>query len=228
MKEEYLKYFGINPEELSLLPSKKNSVYLIKRGKDSYILKIYKLFGKKGFYREKWVISKNRPPLVPKIIDSYKKEVLLLEYIKGERIYDLPNSKFTPDLMENITEWFYKFHKENPGYIRGDAIPQNLILTKKGDIVGIDFEEARKGDINIDIAEFTAFILAWKRFEKKEAKKIAKESLSLWRKKTGYNIQPLIKDYLIKFFRKFYYFRKDKSLLDYIKNIDPLTTYLFS
>ncbi len=228
MLKKYIEYFCINPEELALIPSKKNSVYLIKKGKDAQILKIYKLFGKRGFYKEKKALSVNSPPLVPKIIKSYKKEALLIEYIEGKRVYDLPNEGFTPGLMEKISEWFYRFHMRNPGYIRGDAIPQNFILTPEEKIIGIDFEEAKRGDIHIDIAEFTAFILAWRKFEQEEAQKIAKYFLMHWKKKTGYNTEALIKGYLVKFFRKFYYFRRDETLLDYIENIDRITNHLFS
>ncbi len=215
MIEKYIKKFKIEGVlSTTFIPSKKNSVYLVKTKDKLYILKIYKLFGKRGFYRENFILKKDSDILIPRVINTYKKEALLEEYIEGQRLYDLNIEKFTPSLINKLTKWFYSFHRQLPGYVRGDSIPQNFILKNGGEIVGIDFEEAKRGDINIDIAEFAAFILAWKKIPQEKRLNIAHTFLIIWGEKTGYDLTPIYNIYLPKFFRKFYFFRKDSYLLE--------------
>ncbi len=223
----YLNSLGIPTYRIiSPIFSKKNNVFLIETDTGKYVLKIYDLFGKKGFWREQKILSENKPPLVPLLVRSYKKEAILLSYIEGKRLFDLEISMITPMVLENLSEWFYRFHKENPGYIRGDSIPQNFIHTTEKSIIGIDFEEAKRGDIFIDIAEFAAFILAWKKHPWEERKRIAHTFVFFWGNSSKYRFPVFFKDYLLKFFRKFYHFRKDENIITLMDNIDELVQLL--
>ncbi len=218
MIEKYLNFFDLRGSH-SLIPSKKNNVYLID---NRYILKIYSLFGKRGYTREVNILRKNSSPLVPTLYGSYKKEAVLLEYINGNRLFDIEEELFTHEVLDRLILWFEAFSRKNPGYIRGDSIPQNFILKDDGGIVGIDFEEAKRGDILIDIAEFSAFLIAWKKLHEKKRVELALYFIRKWQKISHYDIHPAIKRYMIKFFRKFYFFRKDPALLTYIEDIDLL------
>ncbi len=218
MIEKYLNFFALKGP-YSLIPSKKNNVYLID---NRYILKIYGLFGKKGYTREINILSKSSPPLVPTLYGSYKKEAILLEHINGKRLFDIEEDLFTYEVLDKLILWFKTFSKKIPGYIRGDSIPQNFILKDNGDIIGIDFEEARKGDILIDIAEFASFLIAWKKLSEKKRVDLALYFIRKWQEISHYDTTLTLKRYIVKFFRKFYFFRKDSSILKYIENIDLL------
>lgn len=221
--DRYLEKFNIdNVKTVSLIPSKKNSVYLIKTAQKDYILKVYKLFGQKGFKREMNILRKVSPPLIPLVFASYKREAILIEYIEGKRIFDLQKEELTTKIIDRLIQWFYKFHLSLPGYIRGDSIPQNFIIKKDGSILGIDFEEAKRGDILLDIVEFSAFLLAWKRLKYEQRKDLAGYLISSWQRLMPYDIKPFLTIYFTKFFRKFYFFRKDKTILDFIQNIDEI------
>lgn len=183
--------------------------------------------GKKAFYRERNIFEIEVPHLYPHLLGTYKKEWTLISYIEGKTLFDI-STALNIDIMKKLANWFLEFEKVHPGYIRGDAIPQNFILTEDKHIYGIDFEEAHKGDPLLDIAEFVAFLIAWKKLPQDKADILSSYFIQTYQKGKQENIKaPLIK-YLHKFFKKFYHFRKKTDLLLMAENTNLIVDNLYS
>ena len=158
---------------------------------------------------------------------TYKKEWALISYIEGETLFDI-GTALDINIIKNLANWFLEFEKIHPGSVRGDAIPQNFLFAKNKHIYGIDFEETHKGDPLLDIAEFVAFLIAWKRLPQDKADMLSSYFIQTYQNGKQENIkEPLIK-YLHKFFRKFYHFRKKNDLLLMAENTKLIVDNLYS
>ena len=72
---------------------------------------------------------------VPKLIFNNKKDILEMEFIKGDKIRDILDNNI--ELAEEIGNYLAIMHDNN--IIHGDLTTSNMILDKNSDLVFIDF-----------------------------------------------------------------------------------------
>jgi len=72
---------------------------------------------------------------VPKLIFNNKKDILEMEFIKGDKIRDILDKNI--ELAEEIGNYLAIMHDNN--IIHGDLTTSNMILDKNSDLVFIDF-----------------------------------------------------------------------------------------
>jgi len=104
---------------------------------------------------------------VPKVI-SADREILHMEYIKGEPIPDFLSRSDSiarcKEAASSITHWFDTFYRavnhKDTAEIRGDVNGRNFIITDSG-VVGVDFEERAFGKMETDFGKLLAFIATY-------------------------------------------------------------------
>jgi len=149
--------------------SKKNTVaYVILKDKPR-VLKWFVPGFRQRMKNEYNVLKKGSSKLnIPLVYElDEKNNVLVMNYIVGENLCDIVNSRDTSfdekkRLMILLADWFIDFHNffktEKAFLIRGDSVLRNFILSDK--IWGVDFEETRPGKPVEDLAEMCASILS--------------------------------------------------------------------
>ena len=154
------------------LPSKKNNVYKIARvsgGKTHFVVE--KEFSESGRYYTELKIKEalkgcdiNTPQLLEDEQPSESKPGrLIYEFTPGSVALDA----LSEEVILLITRWmkrFYEIMLENTGeqWILGDIHLRNFIYDpKKQEVFGFDFEEARKGAVEEDVARLFLFITTY-------------------------------------------------------------------
>ncbi|MHA3963748.1 MAG: BUD32 family EKC/KEOPS complex subunit [Candidatus Thorarchaeota archaeon SMTZ1-45] len=93
---------------------------------------------------------------VPEIIAA-RDGVILMTYIPGDLFVTRINHTFDSYLVDQLALWYYQYHAIHE-MIKGDPRLRNFICTNEG-IVGLDFEESRKGHWMSDIGGVAASLL---------------------------------------------------------------------
>ena len=151
------------------LKSKKNTVAYVTINDKPRVLKMFVPGFKKQMENEyKFLTTGAKKVNVPFVYEKDdKNNVLTMNYIFGENLCDIINSKDTifsekERLMMLLAQWYEQFHtyykQGNEFIIRGDPNIRNFLLSDQ--IFGVDLEEARKGHPVEDIAGTCASILA--------------------------------------------------------------------
>ncbi len=97
---------------------------------------------------------------VPEVI--YKDEgSLFLQHIEGILVNDLAESLDMGDWIDDLALWMSKLHQISAGafsMLKGDANLKNFIYGSNK-IYGLDFEEMKRGDGRMDLADLCFFML---------------------------------------------------------------------
>lgn len=158
--------FGREFKLLARLKSKKNRVYLVDNGGETFVLKLYRAPHYRRSVTEHRVLGEARRGglAVPRPLALIKNKALLMEHIPGENLCDILNRRCLPEYADGLAQWFAAFHCRfrRPGgraLLRGDTNLRNFILHPSGGLYGIDFEEAQTGSPLEDIARICSSIL---------------------------------------------------------------------
>ncbi|MHA1769727.1 MAG: RIO1 family regulatory kinase/ATPase domain-containing protein [Candidatus Thorarchaeota archaeon] len=144
---------------VSRMRSRKNIVLHLRVQSETEISDLVaKLFVLDTFRTEVDILQKsyNEGLRVPKMIGS-DEGVILMDYIPGIPLVDEVNLTFDISAIEELAEWYYRFHTIH-GLIKGDPRLRNFIITARG-LYGVDFEEAKPGHWLLDIAGVCASLL---------------------------------------------------------------------
>ena len=83
-------------------------------------------------------------------VNAAENGVILMDYIPGETLTEQVNRTFDPRIIDNLANWYYKFHKI-AGVVKEDPRLRNFICNENI-LFGLDFEEAHEG-INFQIVD---------------------------------------------------------------------------
>jgi thiamine kinase-like enzyme len=123
---------------------------------------VYKYFSDGDAWKEYAYLYLLAGLRVPGILARGNK-ALCLEYIKGDTLLErlercerkrVPFSAY----IDRLLIFLERFYAALPGHIYGDVNLRNFICAKNG-LHGVDIEEARPGDICVDIGKAAAYIL---------------------------------------------------------------------
>lgn len=141
-------------------PSRKNSVYLVRRDEERYILKVFSSDRSGNEYR---VLrdAYNAGIPVPRPVEL-KGRTILMEYVEGRTVNDLVDEGTGTEPVLGVASWLAKFHRAflrdgGEVQIKSDAIFKNFILADR--VYGIDFELSRPGRPEEDVGEAISFLL---------------------------------------------------------------------
>jgi serine/threonine protein kinase len=108
---------------------------------------------RKAFEREARLLNSLRHPALPKVTDHFTEDdgqFLVMEYIAGDDLADLMEKRGTPFPVKDVLAWADQLldaleylHSQAMPVIHRDIKPQNLKLTKNGQIVLLDFGLAK-------------------------------------------------------------------------------------
>jgi serine/threonine protein kinase len=108
---------------------------------------------RKAFEREARLLASLRHPALPKVIDHFSEadgQFLVMEFIPGDDLLDLMNSKGTGFPPAQVLNWADQLldaldylHTREPQIIHRDIKPQNLKLMARNQIVLLDFGLAK-------------------------------------------------------------------------------------
>lgn len=159
------KKFGIETkiEEKIFYQSKKNQVSrLILSGNPQFSDLVVKFFVWGSAKHEENVLQKltEKGLNVPEVIDRYG-NVLFLKHIRGKTLSFNSILQF-PDILKMLALWVAKMHqafkKGNSTMLKGDLRLQNFIISDNT-LWGVDFEEAKTGSKEIDVADLYVTLL---------------------------------------------------------------------
>ncbi len=161
-----IQLFGGEFTLLHRFRSKKNRVYLVENSNGRFLLKLYRPPHHRRSAAEHGVLQEayRRGAAVPQPLAFSEERALLMEYIAGENLCDLLNRRCRPVYADMLAEWFACFHRcfSRPGgttLLRGDANLRNFVVSRRGALYGIDFEEAAPGRPEQDLGQICASIL---------------------------------------------------------------------
>lgn len=98
--------------------------------------------------REMMVLKSMGGRGIPYLIDcmeTEQKTCIVMEYVKGKSLRQhlseqaIWTQKETMEVMMQIAQILYRFHRQMPAMIYGDLKPENVILTSEGEVYLIDF-----------------------------------------------------------------------------------------
>ena len=108
---------------------------------------------RKAFEREANLLASLRHSALPKVSDHFSEgegQFLVMEYIVGEDLGELLEQRKSAFPVEEVLGWADQLldaldhlHSQDPPVIHRDIKPQNLKLTKKGQIILLDFGLAK-------------------------------------------------------------------------------------
>jgi tRNA A-37 threonylcarbamoyl transferase component Bud32 len=141
-------------------PSRKNSVYLVRRDGESFILKVFSSDRSDHEYRVLRDAYDAGIP-VPRPVE-HKGRSILMQYIEGRTVNDLVDEGAGPEPVLGVASWLARFHSQfirddGEVLLKSDAIFKNFIVADR--IYGIDFELSRPGRPEEDVGEAISFLL---------------------------------------------------------------------
>lgn len=141
------------------LESKRNHVYLIQSGTESFIVKVHKTSEKSYLESENVKLLRDKGVRVPRIL-GVSENILIEEFIEGKTIGDLI-SRADTTWTESLGKWFSEIHsikKQSKTLLKGDCNLKNFIFTEK-EIFGVDFEYIHYGNPYDDLGKLCFFIM---------------------------------------------------------------------
>ena len=108
---------------------------------------------RKAFEREAQLLNHLRHTALPKVSDHFVEDAgqfLVMEFIEGDDLSDLSERRGSAFPLAEVLRWADELldaldylHTQQPPIIHRDIKPQNLKLTKRGQIVLLDFGLAK-------------------------------------------------------------------------------------
>lgn len=138
-------------------PSKRNHVFLTEIQSKKVVIKEFTQI--ENMEIELSIHNKISPRLAtPAILTTYD-NTIEYEYIPGKTLLHLLEShSITPDIITELIQWLQEFYSST-GMILGDAHFRNFIYYNR--IYGFDFETAKRGLPEEDIANLILFALTY-------------------------------------------------------------------
>jgi tRNA A-37 threonylcarbamoyl transferase component Bud32 len=196
--------------------SKKNTVCLLKKNRNFFVLKWFQQRTKKNYSQENYILSQKKTSFTkPDLIENDdENQFLILQYIQGENICDIINDSQIQTnqkiiIIQKLANWFYQFHSYfqtlQKTIIHGDAHLRNFILNKNQIVYGFDFEETQKEEYIKDISNLCASILTTTpefNEEKKQLVRIFVEAYENLNKKKFQDINSTIEESVEKIMKR--------------------------
>ena len=137
--------------------SKKNNVFLTLINKNEVVVK--KFIDEINYKNEIHINNILYGELnIAKII-SFSKNEIIFDYIKGNTLLELLEiNQLNEKIILNLLNWIKVFY-EKTNLILGDAHLRNFIYNDG--IYGVDFEQVKKGEKEVDIASLIIFTLTY-------------------------------------------------------------------
>lgn len=155
----------------AFLPSKKNRVFKSSVDGESYVVKVYRGEWRERAAAEFKVLQDCRAKGVPVPAPMVLLEgAVVMAPVDGQVVGDVFDGLLvTPSagdltseqerLADSLARWLAGFHAAfDFGLARGDTILRNFIMSEQG-VVGLDFEEAVRGDTLPDIGQLCASVM---------------------------------------------------------------------
>lgn len=108
---------------------------------------------RKQFEREARLLAKLRHPAMTTVIDHFTEgdgQFLVMEFIPGNDLLQMARARGGPFLPDEVLKWgdqlldaLHYLHSQTPPIIHRDIKPQNLKLTRSGQIILLDFGLAK-------------------------------------------------------------------------------------
>ncbi len=140
--------------------SRKNNVYLVRRGDERLILKVFSSDRSDNEYK---VLrdAYNAGIPVPRPVEQ-NGPAILMQYVEGKTVNDLVDEGAGPEPVLGVASWLARFHRRFIGedgqvLLKSDAIFKNFIVADR--VYGIDFELSRPGRPEEDVGEAISFLL---------------------------------------------------------------------
>jgi Ser/Thr protein kinase RdoA (MazF antagonist) len=143
--------------------SRKNRVFKVVIGGDTLVAKVFPPDGSDRARSEYATLQAcvERQVRVPHPV-KLEGRVLVMEYVTGRtaaEAVDSPGSD-TEQILRDVVDWLSGFHAAtSSGMCRGDCVLHNFLMASEG-VVGIDFEEAHRGNLADDLGEVIASYLS--------------------------------------------------------------------
>lgn len=140
--------------------SRKNNVYLVRRGDERLILKVFSSDRSDNEYKVlRDAYNANIP--VPRPVEQ-NGQAILMQYVEGRTVNDLVDEGAGPEPVLGVASWLARFHRTFLGeddrvLLKSDAIFKNFIVADQ--VYGIDFELSRRGLPEEDVGEAISFLL---------------------------------------------------------------------
>jgi serine/threonine protein kinase len=108
---------------------------------------------RKQFEREAHLLYKLRHPAIARVIDHFVEgdgQFLVMDYVEGDDLSDMQEKRDAAFASVEVLQWADQLldalsylHKQNPPVIHRDIKPQNLKLSRSGQIILLDFGLAK-------------------------------------------------------------------------------------
>lgn len=170
--------------------SKKNQVTLLKLRRSGQILQVvakYFVWGDLLREKESLLQCSQKGIAVPRIIAEGDR-VLFLEYLPGRDLLHLIQQDFEQKIITDLATWLVDFHRAfalgGTTLLKGDLRLHNFVFSR-GRIFGLDFEEARCGKPDLDVADLLASLLDSAKGSDEAKMDLCREFLNVYEKKAG-------------------------------------------
>jgi tRNA A-37 threonylcarbamoyl transferase component Bud32 len=172
--------------------SRKNSVYLVQRGSERFILKVFASDRYDNEYRVLRDAYGAGIP-VPRPVDQ-KGRAILMQYVEGRTVNDLVDEGAGPEPVLGVASWLALFHStfiDDDGQVllKSDAIFKNFILADR--VYGIDFELSRRGRPEEDVGEAISFLLDTNPMFTEEKYRLAFAFIKRYQEESGIILQDI-------------------------------------
>jgi len=107
-----------------------------------------------AFEREASILGGLRDRALPKVFEYFTEDgryVFVMEFISGHDLAELLQSQGNPFSQSQVMNWAFEvlrvleilLHSQQPAILHGDIKPANLMLTRQGELVLLDFGSAK-------------------------------------------------------------------------------------
>ncbi len=196
--------------------SRKNRVFKVVIGGDTLVAKVFPPDGSDRACSEHEILQAcaERQIRVPRPV-KLAGRALVMEYVAGRtasEALDAPGSD-AEHVLRDVVDWLSGFHAaDSSGMCRGDCVLHNFLMTSEG-VVGIDFEEAHRGNPADDLGDVIASYLSMRPQFIEEKFAIAERVVSEYMSRSGRDGSGDIPLAVANSLRHYGAFRKDGALL---------------
>jgi len=208
--------------------SKKNVVFQLRiQGKKGTPTTdtVAKLFVTDRFENELRIlrVSHEHGLTVPEVLAS-DQGVIVMSFIPGEPLVERLNRTFDPELIDELAEWYYKYHAVHD-LIKGDPRLRNFIYDNRL-VFGLDFEESQPGHWILDIGGIAASLLdtapIFDRRKRILAWRLLEKYLALKGDSRNTDVDRMFIETVSNTLKETAYWRKDDSILFLAERVSQL------